>query len=76
MAYVQREFIKHKPATRTLNIEKREVAQASIISLLQLEQFAEEMKSLKAEKENQKTAKPSNFHHSLTSKDLFVPKAE
>ena len=45
MAYVQRVFKKHKPATRTLNVEEREGAQASIFRLLQQEQFAEEMKS-------------------------------
>ena len=48
MAYVQRVFIKHKPATKTLSVEEREGAQASIFRLLQREPFAEEMKSLKA----------------------------
>ena len=51
MTYVQRAFRKHKPATKTLNVEEREGAQVSIFRLLQQEQFAEEMKSLKAEKE-------------------------
>ena len=50
MAYVQRAFKKHKPATKTLSVEEREGAQASIFRLLKQEQFAEEMKSLKAEK--------------------------
>ena len=51
MAYIQRVFKKHKPATKTLSVEEREDAQASIFRLLQQEQFTEEMKSLKAEKE-------------------------
>ena len=51
MAYVQRVLRKHKPATKTLSFEEREGAQAGIFRLLQQEQFAEEMKSLKAEKE-------------------------
>ena len=55
MAYVQRVFKKHKPATKTLSVEEREDAQA-IIFILQ-EQFAEEMKSLKAEKEIPKNSK-------------------
>ena len=50
MAYVQRVCRKHKPATKTLSVEEREGAQASIFRLLQQEQFAEEMNSLKAEK--------------------------
>ena len=57
MAYVQRVFIKHKTATKTLSVEEREGAQASIFRLLKREQFAEEMKSLKAEKEGPKNSK-------------------
>ena len=34
MAYVQRVFRKHKPATKTLSVEEREGAQASIFRLL------------------------------------------
>ena len=62
MAYVQRVFKRHKPATKTLGVEEREGAQASIFRLLQ---FAEEMKSLKSKKEfpkNSKTLKFSPFH--------------
>ena len=55
MAYVQRVFRKHKPAT--LSVEEREGAQAGIFRLLQQEQFAEEMKSLKTEKEILKNSK-------------------
>ena len=61
MAYVQRVFKKHKPATKTLSVEERDAAQASIFRLLQQEQFAEEMKSLKAEKENLKNSKILQF---------------
>ena len=57
MAYVQRVFRKHKPATKTLSVEEREGAQASIFRLLQQEQFAEEMKSPKVEKEILKNSK-------------------
>ena len=61
MAYVQRVFKKHKPATKTLSVEEREAAQASIFRLLQQEQFAEEIKSLKAEKEIPKNSKILQF---------------
>ena len=61
MAYVQRIFRKHKPATKTLSVEEREGAQGSIFRLLQQEQFAEEMKSLKAEKEILKNSKILQF---------------
>ena len=54
MAYIQRVFKKHKPATKTLSVQEREDAQASIFRLLQQEQFTEEMKSLKAERGNSK----------------------
>ena len=59
--FVQRVFRKHKPATKTLSVEEREGAQASIFRLLQQEQFAEEMKSLKAEKEIPKNSKILQF---------------
>ena len=61
MAYVQRVFRKHKPATKTLSAEEREGAQENIFRLLQQEQFAEEMKSLKAEKEIPKNSKILQF---------------
>ena len=61
MAYVQRVFRKHKPATKTLSVEEREDAQASIFRLLQQEQFAEEMKSLKVEQEIPKNSKILEF---------------
>ena len=50
MAYVQRALRKKKPATKMIGIEEDEDAKATIFGFLQQEQFAEEMKSLKAEK--------------------------
>ena len=61
MAYVQRVFRKQKPATKTLSVEEREGAQASIFRLLQQEQFTEEMKSPMAEKEILKNNKILQF---------------
>ena len=61
MACVQCVFKKHKQATKTLSAEEREGSQAGIIRLLQQEQFAEEMKSLKAEKEILKNSKILQF---------------
>ena len=76
MAYVQRVLKIHNLATKTLSVEEREGVQASIFRLLQQEQFADEIKSLKAKKVIPKNSKNSSFYHSLTSKDLFVLKAE
>ena len=61
MAYIQRVFKKHKQATKTLSVEEREGAQAIIFRLLQQEQFAEQMKSLTAEKEIPKNGKIQQF---------------
>ena len=61
MAYVRRVFRKPKSATKTLSVEELEGAKAGIIRLLQQEQFAEEMKSLRAEKEILKTSKILQF---------------
>ena len=47
----------HKPATLRVSIGEREKAKATIFKLLQHEQFGEEMKSLKAEKEDPKGSK-------------------
>ena len=51
LEYVQRALNKHKPATVVVSIEEREKAKATIFKPLQQEQFGEEMKSLKTEKE-------------------------
>ena len=57
VAYVQRALNKHKTATLVVSIEERENAKATIFKLLQHEQFGEEMKSLKAEREVPKGSK-------------------
>ena len=51
VAYVHRALNKHKPATLVVSIEEGEKAKATIFNLLQQEQFGQEMKSLKVEKE-------------------------
>ena len=61
MAYVQRALRKMKPATKMIGIEENEDAKATIFRLLQQEQFAEEMKSLKAEKSFPKGSKILRF---------------
>ena len=71
MAYVQRVFKKHKQATKTLSVEERKGAQASILRLLQQEQFAEEMKSLKAEKEIPKNSKILQFSPFIDQQGLI-----
>ena len=71
MAYIQRVFKKHKPATKTLSVDEREGAQASIFRLLQQEHFAEEMKSLKAEKEIPKNSKTLQFSPFIDQQGLI-----
>ena len=61
VAYVRRASNKHKPATLVVSIEERGKAKATIFKLLQQEQFGEEMKSLKAEKEIPKVSKILQF---------------
>ena len=61
MAYVKRAFKKRKPTTKTLSVEEREGAQARIFRLLQPELFAEQMKSLTAEKKIPKNGKIHQF---------------
>ena len=73
MANVKLVFNKHKPATKTISVKERKNAQARIFGLLQL---AEEMKLRRLRRQFQITAKSFIFHHSLTSKDSLLPKAE
>ena len=61
MAYVHQVFNRHKPATKTLSVEESENAQAGIFRLLQQKQFAEEMKSLEAEKDIPKNSNIPQF---------------
>ena len=75
MAYVQRALSKTKAPKKVIRIEEMKSAQATIFRLLQQQQFAEEMKSLKIEEEVSK--KVSFFIYIFFDKrDLFVRKAE
>ena len=74
VAYVQRALNKHKPATLVVNIEEREKAKA-IFKLLQQEQFGEEMKSLKAEKQVPKVSKILQFSPFLDEERLIRVKS-
>ena len=74
VAYVQRALNKHKPATLIVSIEEREKAKAIIFKLLQREQFGEEMKSLKTEKENPKVSKIQQFSQFLDEEGLIRAK--
>ena len=74
VAYVQRALNKHKPATLVVSIEEREKAKATIFKLLQREQFGEEMKSLKAEKEIPKVSKILQFFSFLDEEGLIRAK--
>ena len=74
MAYVQRALNKHKPATLVVSIEEKEKAKATIFKLLQQEQFGEEMKSLKAEKEIPKVSKILQFSPFLDEEGLIRAK--
>ena len=51
LAYVQRDLSNYEPRTLLVSVEEKEKGKAIIFSLLQLEQFSEEMKSFKAENE-------------------------
>ena len=71
VAYVQRALNKHKTATVVVSFEEREKAKATIFKLLQQEQFDEEMKSLKAEKEIPKGKKILQFSPFLDEEGLI-----
>ena len=74
VAYVQRALNKHKPALLVVSIEEREKAKATIFKLLHQEQFGEEMKSLKAEKEIPKRSKILQFSPFIDEEGLFRAK--
>ena len=63
--------LKNKLATKTVSVEEREGAQASIFRLLQQEQFAEEMKSLKVEREIPKNGKTLQFSPFIDQRGLI-----
>ena len=68
MAFVQRALNKYKPATLVISIEERK--KATVFKLLQQEQFGEEMKSRKAEKEISKGSKTLKFSFFLDEEGL------
>ena len=70
VVYVRRAFSKYKPAKLVVSIEEREKAKATIFKLLQQEQFGEEMKSLKTEKEMAKSSKILQFSPFLDEEGL------
>ena len=74
VAYLQRALSKHKQATLVVSIEEKEKAKAIIFKLLQQEQFGEEMKSLKAEKENPKGSKNLQFSPFVVDERLIRAK--
>ena len=76
MAYLQRVFRKTKRALKINDIEEAKNTMVKIPKLLQQEEFTEEIISLKAEKENQKSINNSKFSTSLNKWDLFLPKAK
>ena len=59
-----------------VSIEEREKAKATIFKLLQQEQFGEEMKSLKVEKEIPKSSKILQFSPFLYEEGLIRPKRQ
>ena len=65
---------KHKPVTLIVSVEEREKAKATIFKLLQQEQFSEEMKSLRAEKEIPKSSKILQFSPFLDEEGLIRAK--
>ena len=76
VAYVRRALNKYKPATLVVGIEERENSKATIFKLLQQEQFGEEMKSLKAEKEIPKGSNILQFSHFLDEEGLTRAKGK
>ena len=74
VAYVQQALNKNKPATLVVSIEEREQANSIIFKLLQQEQFGEEMKSLKVEKEISKGSKIQQFSTFLDEEELIRAK--
>ena len=72
VAYVQRALSKHKPAKLVVSVEEGEKAKAIIFKLLlKREQFGEEMKSLKDEREIPKGSKILQFAPFLCEEGLI-----
>ena len=73
---IQQALNKHNPATLVVSVDEREKAKAIIFKLLQQEQFGEEMKSLKTEKEIPKGSKTLQFSPFLDEEGLIRAKSE
>ena len=71
MAYVRRAFSKYNRATLLVSVEEEGKAKAIIFKLLQREQFGEEMKCLKDEKEIPKSSKILQFSPFLDEEGLI-----
>ena len=74
IAYGQRASNKHKRAALVVSIEEREKLKSIIFKLLQQEQFGEEKKSLKVEKEISKCSKILQFSPVLDEEGLIRAK--
>ena len=74
MAYVQRALSNTRPATKIIGIEEKENAKATIFKLLQQEQFTEEMKSIKVEKEIPKSGNILQFSPFIDKRGLIRAK--
>ena len=74
MRRVRRVFSKYKSAKLLVSVEEKEKAKAIIFKLLQREQFGEEMKSLKNEKEIPKSSKIIQFSPFLDEEGLIRAK--
>ena len=74
MAYVQRTLRRRKPATKMIDIKEKEDDKATIFRLLQQEQFAEKVKSLKVEMEIPKSSKMLQFSHFIDQRGLICGK--
>ena len=70
ITYVQRALSKTKPLTKIVGIEEKQNAKATIFSLRQQEQFADEMKYLKIEIEVPKNSKIVQFSLFIDQRDL------
>ena len=73
-AYKKRALSKNKPDALVISIEEREKANAIIFKLLQQEEFGDELKSLKVEKEIPKGSKILQFSPFLNEKRLIRAK--
>ena len=77
MAYVQRVLKKNTNRQQKHYVLKKErVHKQASSGYCSMNSLLKRLNLSRLKRKFQKTAKSSSFHHSLTSKDLFVPKAE